>query len=217
VTIESVLGGVAIVLFTGIVLTCLSIGCSAFFRRVQTATVASYGVVLVLVFGTMLAWAAAGVIDDSRGTDSVDPPAALLALNPLFTAADVLDDGEQVTDFGLGSTPFRFLQQRLDESEYGSGITLIEGFPAPGFGRAIGFDGGQRIDFVGDVGFGGFGGQVGPTGRPIIGFDQNGNPIEATESGFPFWATSVIALYVLAIGSMLFAATRLRTPARTER
>jgi ABC-type transport system involved in multi-copper enzyme maturation permease subunit len=217
VTIDAVLRGIAVVLFTGVALTCVSLCCSAVFRRVQTATVASYGLVLLLVFGTMLAWAGAGILDGSRGSDPRNPPEELLALNPLFTAADVLDDEELLVSASNISSPFQFMVDILNESRYGTAVNggFIEGDfgfagPVPVPGRAGGFFVGGGFD-----GGGGFG--VGPTGRPIIGFDQFGNPIEAVATGFPFWATSVIALYVLAVLAMLFAITRLRTPAKSER
>ncbi len=213
VTIDAVLRGIAVVLFTGIAVTCLSLCCSAVFRRVQTATVAAYGLVLLLVFGTLLVWAGAGIIDASRGGDPRNPPEEFLALNPLFAAADILDDQELLASTGSVGSPFEAMVDLLNESRYGASVQNGGFIDGPGFRGPFPAGGGEF--FPGGGVDGGFG--VGPNGRPIIGFDQNGNPIEAVATGFPFWATSVISLYVLAVAAMLFAITRLRTPAKSER
>ena len=109
-------------------------------------------------------------------------------------------------------TPFGFLRDMLNTSRYGTGSNdcgFIEG--DVGFGRAVAA--GVPLPQFGPGGCLG----VGPNGRPIVGVDQQGNVIEAIDTGFPFWAVSVIALYIAGLGAVLFAATRLRTPARSER
>ena len=65
------------------------------------------------------------------------------------------------------------------------------------------------IDDVGGV-------RVGADGR-VIGFDRFGQPIVAGDEGWPFWATSVISLYVLGVAGCLVAVRRLQSPARSER
>ena len=70
--------------------------------------------------------------------------------------------------------------------------------------------------FVDDQAFG----FAGPADEPIIGFDQFGNPIFASEVEddlLPFWVLSIIGLTVLALLSMVVAVRRLRTPAAVER
>jgi len=205
-TIRTVLEGVGVVLFTGVVLSSLTLFCSTMLRRVQTATVASYGMVLVLLLGTFLTWVAAGIVDSSRGGDSTDPPAALLLLNPLFLAADVFSDDMRAVS-GV-SSPFEPMETALaDSSGFGSG------------GRV------PSDEFVieGDIGFGqGFGPDLGtgPDGRRIIGFDDFGNPVfvdDVEQTGFPFWAASLIGLYVVSVAALLLAVRRLRTPAEVER
>lgn len=198
VTFASVLKGVAVVLFTGLVVATITVCCSTVFRRVQIATVMSYVAVLVLVVGSFLAWGTAAIIDESRGTDSADPPSRLLVLNPLFLAADVVGD---VDASGLaGSSPFKPMAELLRRDELG--VDLVD----PGFGR-----------FEGDLVFpGGFGQDA---GEDIIGFDQFGNPVLASQvdEAFPFWAASLIALYLVALGAAVLAVRRLRTPASIER
>lgn len=191
VSIARVVQGVAVILFTGLVLACVTLACSALFRRVQAATVASYGIVLLMTIGTFLGWVAAEIVDESRGSDPGNPPAALLVFNPVFTAADVLSEDGLIRGSSVDS-PFDPMKELLL--------------------RAGRVDSGGVV-FVDDFGGRGFGG-----GDQPIGFDEFGNPIFAgDDGGFPFWAQSVIALYVLAVVSMLVAARRLRTPAGVER
>jgi ABC-2 type transport system permease protein len=211
-TIRTVLEGVAVVLFTGIVLAALTLFCSTVLRRVQAATVAAYGIVLMLVVGTFVLWVSAGVVDSSRGSDTRNPPAVLLALNPLFLAADVFSDDPRASDSGI-SFPFQAMEEALAESSGpgGSDVPIANGGDfavegGPGFGRVVIDDGGFGLG--------------GPVDEPIIGFDQFGNPIFASQvddSGLPFWVLSVIGLGGLALVAMVIAVRRLRTPAAVER
>lgn len=197
VTPGSVLRGLGIVLFTGLTLTCLTLLCSAVFRRVQAATVAGYGVVLFLTLGTFLVWQAAGIVDESRGNDPKNPPSYLLAANPLFAAADLLGDDDVPDTFGGVGSPFAPFEDALFRSEY----------DVPGGVVQPWFD-----DFGRPAAFG-----IDEQGRRIVGFDQFGRPIVAEGGGWPFWATSVITLYVLAVGGCLLAVHRLRAPVKVER
>lgn len=202
VTFAAVLRGLAIVLFTGLALTCLTLCCSAVFRRVQAATVAAYAVMLALTLGTFVVFTAAGILDSTRGDDPSDPPSFLLAANPFFTAADVLGDADAAQLLSSGPSPFRPLAEVILRSEVGvsDGIVGVpfegDGFGPGGFGPGLGTD---------------------EQGRPIIGFDRFGQPIVDTGERWPFWATSVITLYVLAVAAAWFTVRRLRAPARSER
>jgi ABC-type transport system involved in multi-copper enzyme maturation permease subunit len=202
VTFASVLQGLGIVLFTGLAVTCVTLLASAVFRRVQTATVASYALVLLLALGTFVAWWAFKIIDESRGDDPGNPPAWLLAPNPLFAAADVLAE-DDISDLGGGgvSSPFEPLEDVLLQSEHegfidGGGFVGGPGVPVDNFGRPIGTD---------------------EDGNTIIGFDRFGRPILADDGGWPFWATSVITLYVMAVAAGAVAVRRLRSPTKVER
>jgi ABC-type transport system involved in multi-copper enzyme maturation permease subunit len=200
VTTTSVLQGLGLVLFTGLALTCITLFCSAVFRRVQGATVAAYSAMLLLTLGSFLVWVAAGIVDESRGRDAANPPAFLLATNPLFTAADVLDESD-IVDFGGGvGSPFEAFQDALYESRF-------EGCAG---GRV---DGPMPFPIEGDVGFARFG----EVAQQVVCFDQFGNPIAVDDDGWPFWATSVIALYVVAVAGCVVAVRRLRSPAKVER
>ncbi len=204
VTIASVLQGLAIVLFTGLATTCLTLLASSVFRRVQGATVASYALVLVLILGTFVVWWGVRIIDESRGDDAGNPPSWILAPNPLFMAADVLAE-DDITDLGGGgvSSPFEPLEDAILQSENEGFVDGGDGFfgrpvplPVDDFGRPLGTD---------------------EEGNTIIGFDRFGRPIHADDGRWPFWATSVITLYAMALVGAVVAVRRLRSPTKVER
>jgi ABC-type transport system involved in multi-copper enzyme maturation permease subunit len=205
VTAGAVLRGVGVVLFTGLTLAGITVCCSALFKRVQIATVVAYAATLFLVLGTVLLWAAAGVVDSSRGDDAADPPVAFLALNPLFLTADVLAEADLGFRNGT-SSPFEPLEDVLTDSpDFGGGGVIIDDFGGPVPGPGGGFIGVAR------AAGGGFDDEP-------IGFDEFGNPIfGGADDDFPFWALSMIALYSVAVLATLVAIRRLRTPAQVER
>jgi ABC-type transport system involved in multi-copper enzyme maturation permease subunit len=92
VTIAQVVAAVGAVLGIGLVLATLSLACSAFFSRVQTATVAAYAVVVLLVGGSFVAYVGGGIIDKARGNKPAHPPRVVLVVNPLMATADVVAD-----------------------------------------------------------------------------------------------------------------------------
>lgn len=200
VTVPTVLKAVGLVLFTGLVLAMVTVGCSAVFRRVQIATVVAYAVVLALVVGTTIAWAVAKQIDASRGTDAASAPQELLAPNPLFLVADVIVDEDVV--FSDTEGPFVWLATELYRAEVEAQFQP-GGFPVEGF----------VVDDVAVAGVlpGGFG--------QVVDFDEFGNPVFASpqDEGFPFWALSLIVLYLAAVVACVVAVRRLRTPAVSER
>jgi ABC-type transport system involved in multi-copper enzyme maturation permease subunit len=114
VTISEVAAALLAVLAVALGLASLSAACSTFFRRVQTATVASYGLVLLLVVGTLLGYAALSLLDRDRPGD---PPGlegrkrAILVLNPLLAVADVVGD-EQSGDAPSAFDPLHELVRR---------------------------------------------------------------------------------------------------------
>jgi hypothetical protein len=172
------------------------------FRRVQIATVVAYAIVLLLLVGTLIAYGAATVIDESRGTDEASPPRWVLSANPLFLAADLLADEDANDDI---TSPFRGMAGLLEPDSFSE--------------DDVGFDGGPDFVVLPD---GGFEGDLPPDvaiGRGVVDFDQFGNPIAAAEDDdeFPFWALSSIVLYTLAVLAGVVAVRRLRTPAEVER
>jgi ABC-2 type transport system permease protein len=202
VTVSTVLKGVGVVLFTGLVLAVITVGCSAIFRRVQVATVISYAVVLFLLVGTTVAWKVVEQLDRSRGTDPAAAPKEILAVNPLFLAADVLVDDDTLLSDADG--PFRWLALQLHRDD----LAQFEQLPFPGEFEEFGVEEIEARGFAVPDGFG-----------QVVDFDDFGNPIFAggNDEDFPYWALSMIVLYLFAVGAGALAIRRLRTPAASER
>jgi ABC-2 type transport system permease protein len=116
VTIRQVLGSVALVLASGVALACLTAAVSTFAKRVQSATVLSYGLVLFLVVGTFMLYGAAALVDRSRGSDAANPPIELLLANPLVAVADVVG-GSVNGSYSSISSPFAPLRSMLHRDE----------------------------------------------------------------------------------------------------
>jgi len=195
VTLLQVVKATAAVLATGLVLACLTVTCSAVIRRVQAATVVAYALTLGLVVGTFIVWGAAGLVDSSRGSDSANPPAQLLLLNPIVATADII--GPSANSGFNSNSPFRAIKDILlrDRNE---NVTITTN------ARAFG------------PGLNGPGGLI--SAEPPIGFDRNGNPVfDQGASGVPFWVQSMGLLAALSALGVYLSARRLRTPAREER
>jgi len=205
VTSSTVLKGVGVVLFTGLVLAVITVGCSAVFRRVQVATVMSYAVVLFLVVGTAILWLVVEQVDKNRGDDAASAPNELLAPNPLFLAADVLVDTDTLLSDGEG--PFHWLAEQMIRSE----VAEFEQMPFPCEFEEFEEFGVEELEARGFAVPDGFG--------QVVDFDEFGNPIfaEGEDDEFPFWALSMIVLYLAAVGAGALAVRRLRTPAASER
>lgn len=192
--------GVAMVLVTATVVGCLSITCSTLLRRTQGATVASYGLVLVLVVGTFVAFGAQ-MLADQRGPEG--RVAALLWANPVMATADVLS---RQHGRDLVPSPFSPFQDLIDERERNGN----ENGDAGGFGLAepAMFGGRGPVALVEDG----------------IQFDEQGNVIGPAAGGragqapflnrAPFWLLSVLTWAVLCAGGFWWSCRRLRLPAR---
>jgi hypothetical protein len=195
VTIQQVLGGTALVLATGVCVATLCAAISTYARRVQSATVLSYGLALGLTIGTLLLYGAAAVVDQSRGFDEADPPAGILALNPVAIVGDLV--GSTASD--SGSSPFDAIkhltdpEDREDELQFDAVEPVLRG----GVEGAVV----EQIELVG--------GPVDLAG----GFQPAGQG----DRGVPFWAGSLLALAGVSTVALLRAAHRLRTPAERER
>ena len=191
----------------------VTVCCSALFRRVQIATVVSYAVVLVLLVGTLLVWAAAGIID-APGATTVPTPRRSCSPSTRCSSPPTSSPTRTWSSRAACRSPFEPMVDVLLRDRYGvddviTGEVFIDGPIAAGGGGRF-FPGGGGI--TDGLAF------AEGESRPIIGFDQFGNPIFADgEEGFPFWALSVIALYLFAAGASLLAVHRLRTPATSER
>lgn len=113
--------GTLAVLACGFALAAMCIAVSTFARRVQSATVLSYALVLALTLGTFVAYGAYAVVDQSRGSDRTDPPDSLLLPNPVALVSDV------VGEFDGGQLPspfdgvFSVVNERRDEFDVVAG------------------------------------------------------------------------------------------------
>jgi ABC-2 family transporter len=205
VSIGEVLGGVAMVLAVGLAIACLCTAISTFCRRVQFATVLSYGLVLFLVAGTLATRQAAEWIDEARGKDEATAPGWLLLGNPVATVADVVDDGE---DFGVGMrSPFDWMEETLAQDEsagagFSGGEDCVEIVSPDGTVEGEECDGDGAIQAAP---------AIDPSGRALQRDDRG--PDEEN----PFWWQSLLLLAVAATVAVAGASWRLRTPANKER
>ena len=197
VTLGEVLGGTGLVLATGVCVGTMCAAISTYARRVQAATVLSYGLTLCLVLGTLLAYGAAAVVDQSRGVDGADPPAAILALNPVAIVGDLVGSGE-----GERSSPFDLIESLTrpddDFARFGPPqvVTIDDGATTTVFAPGV-----PPPVVIGDL--------EGPVFQ-----DQF---VEGSGGGLPYWAGSLLALSGLAALALAMAARRLQTPAERER
>lgn len=115
VSFFDMLRGLAMLLFTGLVLGSVCVWISARLRRTTASTVLAYGLSFLFAIGSffgMLAWA---ITDASRGVDDVNPPAELLSLNPIAGIADVLPRSANNRFSDDTITPFGGLRTVIDE------------------------------------------------------------------------------------------------------
>jgi len=182
ITISEVFSGLAMVVFSAFTLACLTVACSALVKRVQGAIVLAYGLVLVMVVGTFVAFGLAYAIDESQGWDQPNPPMAILAINPLAAVADVSGEPPAPDWFGFRNdvdTPLAVIREVMRQDNFNGGFE-----------------------------------------QPVA-VDNFGNPLfpdDPAQSGGPrFWMMHVAVMSVLSLLSLLVAARRVRTPAKTER
>lgn len=144
VTVSQIAGGLFFVLATAAFLGVLSIWASTVLRRVQRATVASYGLVGLLAVGTVIAYGVQFVATSytSEEGNARWESLLLVAPNPFVVTADAL--GHDVDNTGTSPfTPSQALLHRRDERRRGPGaFPRIDGqgpFPVapPAFGPPV--------------------------------------------------------------------------------
>lgn len=113
VGIGDVVIGTGAVLLSGFLVAAGCIAVSTYVRRVQGATVLCYALVLALTVGSLLAYGAYAIVDQSRGFDAADPPDALLLPNPVAFVSDVVGDYHH----GEMPSPFDGLYSLVNEEE----------------------------------------------------------------------------------------------------
>lgn len=121
--------GIGAIIVIGILLATMVAAISGFAKRVQTATLMAYGFTALLCIGSGLAVGAGALIDQARGSDDVNPPAALVVVNPMVFLAD-FTSGNNVA---IGNTPLRFVRQGTVRL-YNRNDSWISMKDQPGFG-----------------------------------------------------------------------------------
>ena len=123
VTIAEMVKGTLMVLWVGFALAAATIAISAVTRRVQTATVLSYGLMLLLLLGTFLAYGGEALARRESHTSRLH--AQTLLLNPLVATASVLSSAQNL-GYTIDSpfTPFQSLVpgKRTSLNNLNSGI-----------------------------------------------------------------------------------------------
>ena len=207
VTLSDILQGTGMVMFTAVAIAALSVACSTFMRRVQTATVLSYGVVLLLCGATFVAYFVAEQIDSDGGFEPADPPRLILAPNPIVALADATADG-----------PDTFTEEFFGPFGYYGG----EDGPLSGLKKFVTRDEGRfgRFD---DGAFDGAFVDFGVAPAPVPGPDGDFFGVAGLGGGLPdqpslpLWAQHMLIMGALALLSVFLSSLRLRTPAKTER
>ena len=123
------LRGVGIICVIAILLTLMVTALSALTRRVQTATLLAYGFTALLVLLGPLLYFTMRVADGSHGNDIENPPAILLALNPIAIVADATA-GENSSSFTSNTTPFAFARDEVAKAKRLSNDSWFAWFPA---------------------------------------------------------------------------------------
>lgn len=127
------LKGVGIICVIAILLTLMVTALSALTRRVQTATLLAYGFTALLVLLGPLLYFTMRVADGSEGTDIENPPALLLALNPVTIVADATR-GENTSSFGSSSdNPLDWARQEVAKAKRLNDESWIAWFPDDNF------------------------------------------------------------------------------------
>ncbi|HAP76151.1 MAG TPA: hypothetical protein DCR14_08725 [Acidimicrobiaceae bacterium] len=124
------LKGLGAVCLVAVLLTTMIASLSTFTRRVQTATLLAYGFTALLVLIGPLLYLTLGVADRSTGTDLRNPPAVLLAVNPVAVVADVTAG---VNLSGEGN-PLRWASQSLVEARANNDDSWFAWFPPDDIG-----------------------------------------------------------------------------------
>lgn len=185
VSFGEIVRGLAMVIVVAAAVGCLSIACSAVFRRVQAATAASYAMVFLLSVGTFIAFGMTFLINRGEGRLAIE----WLVGNPFVATADALG-GIPQAGTALPS-PFTSLQNLLEEATGRARVAPV--------GPAVHL----RRDLGGEFVEPGFVEPEEDTGRRT-------NRFWAT---VPFWVVSCVFYALLGVLSIRSAAGRIRAPA----
>lgn len=193
VSVAEVFKGTAMVLVVAVAIAALSLACSSVVRRTQTATVTAYGLVGMLVIGTVVVYTAQRAFDRDI-TGSTTP--TVLLLNPFAATAEVVRGRTEGVNL---TSPFEGIQELLDREVFveADGFGAVPApFPLPP--GAVGPDGAIRII-------------EGPPGV-VRQFAEGERRPEV--AGIPFWAASLASFAVLTALSLVVAVRRVSVPVR---
>ena len=194
VTFPEIVRGLAMVMFTAVGVAAVSLACSTFMKRVQTATVLSYGMVLVLCVATFVAFFVIRAIDESRNLRPGDAPLIIMAPNPVAALADAVTAEPDFFGGEFGPGRFGYETDNGPLSAIRDALTPDHVFSSGIPDGPVFLEGDQTLVFeegrAGDLPGGG---------------------------GVPLWAQNVLIVGALAVLSVMLSSIRLRTPADTER
>jgi len=126
------LKGVGIICVIAILLTLMVTALSALTRRVQTATLLAYGFTALLVLMGPLLYFTMRVADGSHGFDTENPPAVLLALNPITIVADATS-GETSSNFTSNTNPLGWARDEVVKAKGLNNDSWFAWFPDDNF------------------------------------------------------------------------------------
>lgn len=133
ISLGNVVTALVSLLAIGFFMAVIGVGCSAIFRRTQTATLAAYGMVMLLVLGTIILAVLSAVIDGSRSTDPAEPRLITLYPNPYLALTAAAGEIGTPSDGPLSPIKTAFI-----ESEIGGGMVIEGGFAFdPRTGRPV--------------------------------------------------------------------------------
>lgn len=132
--------GLGVILLIAFLLTTMIASLSTLTKRVQTATLAAYGFTALLCLIGPLLYFTLAVADNSQGSDVANPPAVLLAANPLAIVADATA-GQNVSE---GGNPLRETRKALFESKANNNDSWIAWFPEDDFAAEFRIIDGRR-------------------------------------------------------------------------
>lgn len=113
VTVFDVIKAMLMLMVTALLVGSIGVAISSRVRRVVTATVLSYGVILLLCIGSFVGlgvWAIVEEIVDNNPS----PPKELIAMNPFVATADVFDPGPSGLGFRDTTSPMGWSRDLLD-------------------------------------------------------------------------------------------------------
>ena len=196
VTLLDIMKGLGMVMFTALGVAAVALACSALMKRATTATLMSYGAVLVLTVGTLLATVFVAYITRPLPPDFDEEPhwivEFILAANPVAALADAAGDvqGDAFRFWDSGNGPLTEIKESLAELRPTEPIRTEQ--------RPVALVEKRHDDL------------------DAVMWEQDDLRVPM-RSGLPFWAWSVLLISTVAALSLTVACRQLRTPADRER